>query len=120
MVVHARLIELEGVIPPVLIQKHNQGQTVTCRVGEQIEIQLEENPTTGYRWKLHDGYDPVLSLVNSQFRVAGSGAIGSGGTRAFNLLANATGTAAIRFSLRQEWEGEKSATEHFSVNVRVS
>jgi predicted secreted protein len=35
------------------------GQTIELRPGETAEIQLKENPSTGYRWSVASPPDPA-------------------------------------------------------------
>ncbi len=56
---------------------------ITVRVGEELVIGLESNPTTGYEWEAH--FDSsMLQVVDRQFSAHGAG-IGSGGIERFRL-----------------------------------
>jgi len=72
------------------------------RPGDDIEIVLEENPTTGYRWV--DAMAPgILALQQSKFAPDGGGAIGAGGIRLLSFRAERAGTTDLRLELRRPW-----------------
>ena len=55
---------------------------VSLDVGDQLEVSLESNPTTGYSWEvgpLPDG----LQLVSSEFEEPGGSLVGAAGTQVF-------------------------------------
>jgi inhibitor of cysteine peptidase len=95
----------------------DNGGVVEVAVGEQIAIELAENPTTGYRWQL-DG-DPGV-VVDASEHVVGTGGIGGGGVRRFVLHADRPGDLGARAKLWRAWSGEGSVIERFAITLRAS
>ena len=72
-------------------------EAVTCQVGDQIEVHLAENPTTGFMWLIpeeKEGFNSIWSLVESSFEKAPKGGkkVGVGGMRTFLLSCDYAGS----------------------------
>ena len=104
----------------VTLTQADNSKTVDVRRGDTIVVQLAENPTTGFRWAADNLDEQVVKPQNDSYSPASGGGVGGGGTRTFTLLAAGAGTAPLRFKLWREWEGDKSITQRFEVNLRVS
>ena len=99
------------------VTKEHNGTTVELHVGDPLQIELAENPTTGYRWQLPLPATPLLELQNDSFEVPTT-ACGAGGLRRWRFLAAQAGTAKIEMEHRRSWE--KSAVEKFTLTVEVA
>ena len=44
------------------LDEHADGRTVDLRVGQELEIRLTENPTTGFRWQIESSGGPAGEL----------------------------------------------------------
>jgi inhibitor of cysteine peptidase len=72
--------------------------------GQEVKIELKENPSTGYRWNLTNL--PVsVELLGDAF-VLSSQRPGAAGIRIFRLVPTTTGTFLFELELRREWETE--------------
>jgi predicted secreted protein len=76
--------------------------TIDLGTGETIEIVLEGNFTTGYKWELVPA-EADVELVAETMRPSGD-APGSGGTQHFTLQARSSGSHSLRFVYRRPWE----------------
>ena len=69
---------------------------VSLDVGDQLDVELEANPSTGYSWEL--GPLPGgLQLVSSDFEEPGGSLVGASGTQLFVFDVVAAGTGILRF-----------------------
>jgi inhibitor of cysteine peptidase len=100
----------------VQIDKNHNGSDVEVAPGEQIELRLGENPTTGYRWHLRSSTDPILAVHEDTFASSGTG-VGAGGIRCWRFQAGQAGTARVELENRRSWENR--AIDQFAVNIRV-
>jgi len=82
-----------------------------------LEIELPENPSTGYRWYLA-GSGPALVLTRDRFD-APVGAPGKGGSRHWTFRAVQAGKAEIRAVYRRSWASEGAQPGGFNVVVTV-
>jgi inhibitor of cysteine peptidase len=94
------------------------GRTVDLVVGEIMELRLEENPTTGFRWSMVGDGAPACTVETSAFE-ARSAVPGQGGERAWRFRAALAGSCDIRLLYRRGWESDAKSARTFEVHVQV-
>jgi inhibitor of cysteine peptidase len=99
------------------ITKARNGSEIEVRPGETFELELPENPTTGYRWHLLSADGSVYKLQDDSFQPSGGTAYGGGGIRRWRFQAVQEGAAPLEVEYRRSWE--KQAAEIFKITVRV-
>ena len=88
-----------------------------CHSGESIYIEIEENPTTGYRWQLSSSLiDPVIS---STYASPDRSATGSSGVRIFAIFTTATGLHEITARLVRSWDPPDSYAQVIRFYISV-
>ena len=91
-------------------------------VGQMLEVSLPENPTTGYRWQVAQGGEPVCSLVRDAFDPPGDRdggqRLGRAGRHRWQLRAAHPGVGQIELVSRRPW-GDQPAARRFTLTVRV-
>jgi len=97
----------------------DSGRAVDLRVGDRLVLQLEENPTTGYRWALEPFDQEVMSLDDVEYTPAREGGLGGGGQRAWTFSTRKPGTAALQLKLWRPWEGDASVTARFTAALQI-
>ena len=80
----------------VVLDAADSGSEVALDVGDQINVQLEANPTTGYSWELGPLPDG-LELVSSDFEEPGGSLVGAAGTQVFVFDVVGPGDGILRF-----------------------
>jgi inhibitor of cysteine peptidase len=103
----------------VVISQADQGNTIEVQQGDLIVIQIDENPTTGYRWELGAYGQPVVEFADSDYQSPTGAGMGGGGTRTFRFRAATEGRSTIQLKLRRSWEPEDVILETFDVNIWV-
>uniref|UniRef100_A0A7S3NFW3 Proteinase inhibitor I42 chagasin domain-containing protein n=1 Tax=Euplotes harpa TaxID=151035 RepID=A0A7S3NFW3_9SPIT len=83
-------------------------ESLNVKIGDEVEITLDENPTTGYQWMIpeyEEGYNYIWSLKESTYTSAPnqSGMVGVGGKRTFILNVNLTGNEIVTFVYGRPW-----------------
>ena len=106
----------------VSLTKANNGQSIEVRQGDEIILRLPENPTTGYGWHIDraDG----LSAEMSEYAMGSdqpdpNRRLGKGGAREFRFRAKEPGARRLDLKHWREWEGERSVTERFGVDIAI-
>src|SRR5437879_7862592 len=94
------------------------GKTIQVRVDDEIQIVLDSNPTTGYRWTIEKSDETLLTLKQDQFS-ASSRLMGSSGTQLFTFVAKRAGTAHLHFKYWRLFVGEKSVTRRLTVAIQI-
>ena len=84
-------------------------------VGDTLRLELTENPTTGYRWRMPD-VGPALRILEDSYE-APTGGAGSGGVRRWTLVADKAGTILLQLELKRSWQPDPAQT--FAVTVVV-
>ncbi len=101
------------------ITASDAGRPIELRVGQELVLNLESNPSTGYSWSLTDTRHPVLiSLGKPTYKHAAS-VPGAGGLQSWTFRATEPGVQTLKLEYRRPWEKkvpEKTVT--FQVVVR--
>jgi|SRR6476469_7142804 len=101
------------------IGRSSNGKLFDACVGQLITITLNENPTTGYRWKPDELQEETIFLEDSKYSTHQKSGIGGGGIRTFTFRTRSPGTSKIHLSLKREWETEKRPIDEFEVFFQV-
>ncbi|WP_168800973.1 protease inhibitor I42 family protein [Peteryoungia ipomoeae] len=111
-------MEPEGnFLKTVLVTDADDETLITADLGDVLLVELEENPTTGYRWELTEKGD--LPLVTSGFTPPADTAPGAGGLRRFSFDADTAVEHRLIFRLQRAWERPDQFIKSFKVIVRV-
>ena len=102
----------------VTVDKTSNNTQVLLRIGQELEVNLPENPTTGFRWQMIVPGDPIVERLDDSFDSSGP-AVGSGGTRHWRFRALQAGLADIEMIYRRAWQQDQSPAETFRLTVRV-
>jgi inhibitor of cysteine peptidase len=97
----------------------DSGAAVASVVGDRVRIELNENPTTGYRW-CPRAASSLLRPIDDDYTPAGEGSIGGGGTRTLVYEAVAAGTGSLELELIRAWETPPTPLHTFSIELDVS
>lgn len=97
----------------------DSGQSVTMKVGDTLQITLEENQSTGYLWGVVTNDEAVLRTSEEPAYEVDSDAEGAGGRKTFVFEAAAPGTSVLRMvnAVSQETAVEPAATFELTVQV---
>jgi inhibitor of cysteine peptidase len=99
----------------------DSGSTVRTRVGEEIEVRLEANPSTGYAWS----FPPVGGLIVATVEPpppspgASPTALGAPVTLVVKVKATAAGTYTLEGFYRRLWEPPPDAGPDFVLAVEA-
>jgi len=86
-------------------------------VGARFSIELDENPTTGYRWSAPAFDEKYLVLEADEYAPAAGAAIGGGGVRRFVFAVKSAGRTAIRLENKRPWERDAAPEATFEMTV---
>jgi predicted secreted protein len=98
----------------------NPGEAVQLRVGEQVAIGFESNPSTGFSWTVTTEPDPAVASVQPRQHVPStSGRLGAPGVDCFVLDAVGPGMTSMDFGYARPFEAGVPPSETASVTVVV-
>lgn len=87
----------------IALGPENNGSTVTVGVGDNVEIELDENPSTGYHWRLTQ-YKGFTELLENEYIPPEKQIPGRGGTRRFKFTILDDGT--LKMAYLRSWENQ--------------
>jgi inhibitor of cysteine peptidase len=100
------------------IAEDDNGRRLILGVGDELEVSLAENASTGYQWELAEKAEPVCKLVNDDFQAAGT-TPGSSGVHRWQFRAVQPGGGEISLQYRRPWEEDATAARSYLVKVTV-
>jgi len=95
-------------------------KSIEVEVGQEFEIILDSNQTTGYGWKLAKSLnEEVIELVKSKYEEPEDTIPGKGGEEVWTFKGVGKGKTEISLEYVREWEKGKAAvkTKDFKVSV---
>lgn len=95
------------------------GRVLNVAPGDRLEIRLEENRTTGFRWLVADEENHVLVLERNTYIGTREGVAGSGGIRKLEFLVAKPGRTTLRLFNRRTWDRDMSADLPFELTVNA-
>jgi inhibitor of cysteine peptidase len=109
-----------GAAPALNLTAADKGSQVEVKVGGQIVISLEGNPSTGYTWEAKDLDTSMFQQVGDPAFVSSNpGMVGSGGTLTLTFRTLKAGTASLALVYHRPWETDVEPIDTFSVTVTV-
>lgn len=109
----------------VFVLSANQTAEQSLRVGDTFLVEIESNPSTGYRWVMTNRKDILkcIQLKKEQtFPATSSGTnlVGAPGKQQWQLMAKCVGETQIRFEYRRPWEAMSvPAAAKSQLNLRL-
>ncbi|MDD5319373.1 MAG: protease inhibitor I42 family protein [Methylococcales bacterium] len=100
------------------LNENDSGKTVELRVGNELEVILPGNPTTGYVWEVSSLDSNVLIAGKADF-FANDKAIGSGGMEILRFHAIAAGTSHLKLIFHRPFEQTTPPLKTFEVIVII-
>ena len=100
------------------LDEHASGTEIKLGTGDVVELCLQENPTTGFKWHFKARGQPVCAIVAENY-IAGGAEPGAGGTRHWQIKAIAAGTAQIELIHARPWETEAPPARTFTMTIRA-
>lgn len=106
----------------VKLTENDNRRALMLEKGQRVVVELEENPTTGYLWKLDEAkLVGIIKLVETKYEPYSTEPtrVGVGGVRTFIFEATEYGSAMIKLVYCRPWQCEASLAKEFSVTVNV-
>ena len=110
--------DIRGTREMIQIDQNDNGHEVSLALGEQVELSLAENQTTGFRWELKSQAEPVCELVQDRFELP-DGKPGNGGVHRWEFRAVHPGSGEIQLEYRRPWEKNVAAAKTYKASIRV-
>jgi inhibitor of cysteine peptidase len=98
----------------------DNGENVRLFAGQELIIQLDGNPTTGYTWETKDlDTNMFMQVGDARFTSSDPKLVGSGGTQTLTLKVLNAGTSTLTLIYHRPWEKDVKPAKTFTVTVTV-
>jgi inhibitor of cysteine peptidase len=108
---------------PTRLSDGDSGTTAELTVGDSLEIDLEENATTGFSWALDGSVPDVLKAAGDEQQAAdasgAAGVVGAAGRHVFKYSATKAGEGELTLVYARPWEKGVAPEKTFTVTVVV-
>ncbi len=117
------LLAPAGATPAAAHTRPQASQTVSLSPGASTTIVLQENPSTGFKWRLNKAQSTHLGIVHvidRGYQAGQNGLIGAPGSHIWEVTARAPGIASVVFTYARPWEHRPPAETHvIQVNIAL-
>lgn len=100
------------------LTEKDSGRTVELRTGDELEITVPGNPTTGYVWEVNS-LDPTLLKQDNSLFLHADKSIGSGGLEVIKLHAIGEGRGELKLIYHRPFEKNKLPIKTFEVSFKI-
>jgi inhibitor of cysteine peptidase len=110
---------MEDGMAEIELDAANADGSQAANVGDQLVLDLDETPTSGYRWAVDDFDEAILALLDDWFVPPEPGLLGAPGHHRFRFAVVGPGAATLNLVCRRSWDLE-SAVERFATTIEAS
>jgi inhibitor of cysteine peptidase len=100
------------------LDESNNEHEIELGVGEEFELQLPENPTTGFRWKFVSNGGSACVLQSDNFEPTNR-TPGQGGTHLWRFKAAQIGLVTIDLVYQRSFEQADKYANRFRLRARI-
>jgi inhibitor of cysteine peptidase len=109
---HTRLISVD---------EKQKDSTLKLSLGDQVEVSLPGNPTTGYQWVLSAVKPDILEQLGELEYKTSAPALGSGGRFTLRLKAISPGESPVELDYRRPFDAlDVPSSDKFRILVQVT
>jgi len=100
----------------ISIDEINQKEKYSIRKGDNVEVILAANPTTGYKWQIVNINTSKIKLINESYTAhkVNKDIVGSGGKKVYLFNAIDKGNTSIEFEYSRPFEKEVTPNNIFN------
>jgi inhibitor of cysteine peptidase len=99
------------------VHEEDNGQSFQLAVGAELRVTLNENPTTGFRWRIQKSGGPVIRPIGDRFEARAS-LPGGSGVHTWCYEAVAGGQTTIEMTYARAW-APNAVAQRFEIRVTV-
>jgi inhibitor of cysteine peptidase len=103
----------------IILHAEDAGKTVELAIDQELVIELEGNPSTGYSWEVGALDSAVLAPVGEAEFTPESDLVGAGGIMVLRFQAVAAGESELSLVYHRPWEEDVEPLETFTITVIV-
>ena len=110
---------LSATIPKqvVLTEQHN-GSSISVYKGQELVIELNSNPSTGYRWEVVESNENILRFMGMEFGEPETNLFGAPQKQIIRFEVNDTGICSPKLVYQRPWE--QTPEDYYMIRVNSS
>ena len=94
-------------------------QTIVLNTGKTFDIELPENPTTGYAWKMEVSNPSIVKEISHTYTAHDSGRLGVAGEGLWTFRTLNVGSANITASYERPWDDNDEPTKVITFTLQI-
>ena len=105
----------------ITIKENNQKEKYTIKKGDNVEVVLNANPSTGYKWQIVNIDNSKLKIIDETYtaKIVNENIVGSGGSKIYLLKTICKGNTIIEFEYFRPFEKELPLNKKFYINLDI-
>lgn len=104
---------------PLAVTTAQAGSMIELAVGQELQVSLPANPSTGYSWEVAPDSTAVLVQEGEPEFASDSQLLGAGGLETLRLTAQKAGSGTLRLIYHRPWEEGVEPAEVFTLEVVI-
>lgn len=101
----------------ITIDKTFNGKKITAKKGDVLKVQLAENSTSGYLWKINSLDEKHLHHKEEEHKIS-SQVPGASGIRTFTIEVVKEGISELHLKLGNPWENDTVDTFNLTIETQ--
>ena len=102
-----------------VVTEADKGGDVHLKTGDQLEVRLKADPSTGYMWYVHLKSTPLLKIVRQSETEATEPGAGRPIVQVFTFEARRSGEGILLLHYVRSWEKPAFDEEQFNLHVVI-
>lgn len=102
-----------------LLTAQDHGKLIKCQTRQELTVELESNPSTGYTWQVITGDTLHLRLLRDEYLPGSAERMGAAGKQRFHFQALAPGRSPLLLEYRRAWEKEAEPAKSFKITLLI-
>ena len=98
----------------------DNGRSIELKVGDELEVTLPGNPTTGFQWDVDSVDSVILRQIGEPEFKPSNNAVGSGGNFTLRFEAVGTGQTELKMIHHRSFEENVPPIQTFEVTITVT
>src|SRR5215207_9366612 len=94
----------------ITLSENNNQHHINISVDDIIQIELDESPTSGYKWELAELDTSDMDVMSEDFKPNINAAIGGSGKKIIQLKAIRKSTGTIKLQKYRSWDSNVHKT----------
>ena len=102
-----------------ILTDSDKGAKISIVYGDQIELRLASNPSTGYMWYVHPKSTSLVKLISQSETDSKLPGVGRPGVQIFHFVAREKGDGVILLHYVRSWDPPDPNEKQFDLHVSI-